>query len=177
MTQSVGKVYAEALLRLSQEEHCEEAVYEQLNEAADMFAQHPDFTALLSVPDIGSQERVEILRSVIGNDAGITENFLCLLVEKHRINRIAQIRDAFNAMYYELFSIAEVFVTSAQPLTQQQRDTLSEKLEAKLAKKIRLVEAVDASLLSGMIVQYGDTRMDNSLRTRIRDMSETLKKQ
>lgn len=176
MTQTVGKVYAEALLRLSQEEHCEETVYEQLNAAADMFAEHPDFMSLLSVPDIGAPERVEILRSVIGNEAGITENFLCLLVEKHRINRIAQIRDAFNAMYYELFSIAEVFVTSAQPLTVQQREALSAKLAAKLAKKIRLVESVDASLLGGMIVQYGDTRMDNSLRTRVKDMSDNLKK-
>ena len=30
-----------------------------------------------------------------------------------------------------------------------------------------LREDVDASLLGGMIVQYGDTRMDNSIRTRM----------
>lgn len=176
MTQTVGKVYAEALFRLSQEEQCEETVYEELNQAADMFAENPAFTALLSVPNIGAEERVDVLRKVIGNEAGITENFLCLLVEKHRINRIAQIRDAFNALYYEAFSIAEVLVTSAQPLTQTQREKLTERLSAKLAKKVRLVESVDASLLGGMVVQYGDTRMDNSLRTRVKDMSDNLKK-
>ncbi len=175
MTQTVGKVYAEALFRLSQEEQCEQAVYEELNAAADLLAQYPDFTALLSVPHLGAQEKVDVLRKVIGDGTGMTENFLCLLVEKHRINRIAEIRNAFNALYYEAFSITEVFVTSAEPLSKQQRRTLCEKLETKLAKKIKLIESVDASILGGMIVQYGDTRMDNSLRTRMREMSDRLK--
>lgn len=176
MTQTVGKVYADALFALSREEQCEKLVYDELNAAADMFAQHPDFTALLSVPNIGAQEKIGVLRKVIGEGAGITENFLCLLVEKHRINRIADIRNAFNAQYYEAFSIAEVFVTSAEPLTQPQREKLTQKLEVKLSKSVKLIESVDASLLGGMVVQYGDTRMDNSLRTRMREMSDNLKK-
>ncbi len=176
MTQTVGKVYADALFALSREEHCEKNVYDELNAAADMFAQHPDFTMLLSVPNLGAEEKLGILRRVIGDGAGITENFLCLLVEKRRINRIAEIRSAFNALYYEAFSIAEVFVTSAEALTEQQRSRLTEKLAAKLGKTVKLIESVDASLLGGMVVQYGDTRMDNSLRTRMREMSHIIKK-
>lgn len=175
MTQTVGKVYAEALFRLSQEEHCEETVYNELNEAADMLAQYPDFTMLLSVPNLGAEEKIEVLRKVIGDGAGITENFLCLLVEKRRISRIAEIRSAFNALYYETFSIAEVFVTSAEPLTSEQREKLTAKMQAKLSKQVKLVESVDPSILGGMIVQYGDTRMDNSLRTRMREMSDHLR--
>ncbi|MBQ8010251.1 MAG: ATP synthase F1 subunit delta [Oscillospiraceae bacterium] len=176
MTQTVGKVYAEALFALSQEEQNEKKVYEELNAAADMFAENPEFTALLSVPNLGTEEKLGILRKVIGDGSGTAENFLCLLVEKHRINRIGEIRRAFNDLYYEAFSIAEVFVTSAQALTQAQRDGLTEKLAAKLGKQIRLIESVDASLLGGLVVQYGDTRMDNSLRTRMKEMSDTLVK-
>lgn len=175
MTQTVGKVYAEALFALSQEEQNEKTVYEELNAAADMFAENPEFTALLSVPNLGAEEKLGILRKVIGNGSGTTEHFLCLLVEKHRINRIADIRSAFNALYYEAFSIAEVFVTSAEALTQAQSSKLTEKLSAKLGKQIRLVKSVDPSLLGGMVVQYGDTRMDNSLRTRMKEMSANLK--
>ncbi len=175
MTQTVGKVYAEALFLLAEEEHCEQTVYEELNAAADMFAQHPDFTVLLSVPDLGADEKISILRNVIGEDAGVTENFLCLLVEKRRISRIEEIRSAFNALYYEKFSVAEVFVTTAEPLAHSQREKLTAKLAAKLSRTIQLVETVDPEILGGMIVQYGDTRMDNSLRTRMREMSENLK--
>lgn len=176
MTQTVGKVYAEALFALSREEQCEKTVYDELNAAAQLFAAHPDFTALLSVPTVGAPEKIEILRKVIGSGTGVTENFLCLLVEKHRFNRLAEICSAFNALYYDAFSIAEVFVTSAQPLSEEQRSALKAKLSGKLVKEIQLAETVDASLLGGMVVQYGDTRMDNSLRTRMKEMSENLRK-
>ncbi len=176
MTQTVGKVYAEALFGLSREAQCEETVYRELNEAADLLAQYPDFLLLLSVPDLGAAEKLAALRKVIGDGTGITENFLCLLTEKRRINRIAEIRSAFNALYYEAFSIAEVFVTTAEPLSQAQREKLAEKMQAKLSKRVQLVESVDPAILGGMIVQHGDTRMDNSLRTRMREMSENLKK-
>lgn len=170
--QTVGKVYAEALFLLSQEEHQEQKVYSELNEAADMFEAHPEFVSLLNVPTLDVSERISILRRVIGDGTGAVENFLCLLIEKHRINRIAEIREDFNRLYHEAFSIAEVFVTSAVALDDKQRGELKAVLGKKLNKTIELRETVDPAILGGMIVQYGDTRMDNSLRTRMQQFRQ-----
>ena len=49
MTQTVGKVYAEALFLLAKEEHKEEQVWKELNEVADVMAQNPEFVTLLDV--------------------------------------------------------------------------------------------------------------------------------
>ena len=144
--QTVGHVYAEALFLLAQEE--------------------------LDVPTLELPERISVLQKIIGEEQGITENFLCLLVEKRRINRISEIRNAFNKLYYEAFKIAEVFVTSAVPLEETQRTALKEKLQQKLKKNILLRESVDKSLMGGMIVQYGDTRMDNSLKGRLQAFAQ-----
>ncbi|MCR5718247.1 MAG: ATP synthase F1 subunit delta [Oscillospiraceae bacterium] len=165
--QTVGKVYAEGLFLLAQEEHRETQVYRELNEAADVMAQHPEFTELVDVPTLDISERIAILRRVIGDGAGITENFLCLLVEKHRFRRLQEIRADFNKLYHKAFGIAEVFVTSAVALDDSQREELKSVLGRKLGKTVELRESVDPSLLGGMVVQYGDTRMDNSLRTRM----------
>ncbi len=171
MTQTVGKVYAEALFLLAQEEGKEEQIYHEINEAADLLAQYPDFVLLLSVPTLSMEERLDVLRKVIGDGAGVTEHFLFLLVEKRRINRIAEIRAAFNAMYYEKFSIEEVSVITAVPMEDAQREALTAKMQKKLQKTVKLIEQVDPDILGGMIVQYGDTRMDNSLRTRMREFA------
>ncbi|MDE5563619.1 MAG: F0F1 ATP synthase subunit delta, partial [Oscillospiraceae bacterium] len=48
--QTVGKVYAEALFSLAQEEQQERKVYQELNEAADLMLQNPGFAILLDVP-------------------------------------------------------------------------------------------------------------------------------
>ena len=165
--QTVGKVYAEALFSLAQEEQQERKVYQELNEAADLMLQNPGFAILLDLPTLRTEERIEVLQKVIGDTPGITENFLCLLVEKHRFGRLSEIREAFNKQYYETVGIAEVFVTSAVPLEHRQRSILKVKLQKKLGKTIQLKERVDKSLLGGMIIQYGDARMDNSLRTKM----------
>ena len=170
--QTVGKVYAEGLFLLAQEEHAEAQVYKELNEAADVMAQHPEFVELVDVPTLDVSERIGILKRVIGEGTGITENFLCLRVEKHRFRRLEEIRSNYNKLYQEAFGIAEVWVTSAVALNDAQREKLKTVLGRKLAKTIELHESVDAALLGGMIVQYGDTRMDNSLRTRMQQFKQ-----
>ncbi len=170
--QTVGKVYAEGLLLLAQEEHSEAQIYKELNEAADVLTQNDEFITLLDVPTLDVSERISILRRVIGEGTGTMENFLCLLVEKHRIRRLGEIREDFNKLYHEQYGIAEVFVTSAAPLGEKQREELKTVLAKKLHKTIELRECVDPSLLGGMIVQYGDTRMDNSLRTRMQQFRQ-----
>ncbi|MEE5992269.1 MAG: ATP synthase F1 subunit delta [Oscillospiraceae bacterium] len=170
--QTVGKVYAEALFMLAQEEHKEKQVFQELNQFYAVVERQPEFISLMSLPTLSAEERIDILRQIIGDEQGITENFLCLLVEKHRFNRLSEIRNAFNAFFYEAFNIAEVFVTSATPLTDAQKTALKERLQKKLGKNILLHESVDSSLIGGMIVQYGDTRMDNSLRTRIKTFQQ-----
>ncbi|MBP0973816.1 MAG: F0F1 ATP synthase subunit delta [Oscillospiraceae bacterium] len=170
--QTVGKVYAEALFSLAREERKEQQVYEELNQAADLMLQNPGFSTLLDVPTLRTEERIEVLRKVIGDNPGITENFLCLLVEKHRFGRLSEIREAFNKQYHEAFGIAEVFVTSAVPLDEAQRSALKTKLQKKLGKTIQLRERVDSTLIGGMVVQYGDTRMDHSIKTRMKQFKQ-----
>ena len=174
MTQTVGKVYAEALFLLAQEERSEQQIYEELNAAADLLEQYPDFLMLLSVPTLNLEERLAILRNVIGDGQGTMEHFLALLVEKHRISHIAAIRKAFNQLYFDASGIAEVFVTTAVPMEEAQKAALIAAMQKKLKRDVTLKETVDAAILGGMIVQYGDTRMDNSLRSRMQELSQTM---
>lgn len=170
--QTVGKVYAEALFLLAQEEQQEQTVYRELNQIADVLEAEPAFVSLLEVPTLDVSERIGILRKVIGDGDGTVERFLCLLVEKHRISRIGEIRTDFNRLYHEAFGIAEVFVTTAVALSDKQREELKTTLGKKFHKTVTLRESVDPAILGGMIVQYGDTRMDNSLRTRMQQFRQ-----
>ncbi|MBQ8928586.1 MAG: ATP synthase F1 subunit delta [Oscillospiraceae bacterium] len=175
MRQTVGRVYAEALFSLAQESGCEARIHEELDTFDDLTGQYPELAVLLDVPTLSAPERVEVLRRIIGDTQGITENFLCLLTERRRFSHLSEIRRSFDAMYDEHFGIAEVEVTSAVALTDAQRKALCETLGRKLSRKIRLHEQVDASLIGGMIVQYGDTRMDNSLRGQLSQFARESK--
>ncbi|MBD5142197.1 MAG: F0F1 ATP synthase subunit delta [Oscillospiraceae bacterium] len=175
MTQTVGKVYAEALFQLAKEEQKEKQVYTELKQFADIIKQYPDFVVLLDVPTLSIEERIAILKKVIGNESGITENFLCLLVEKHRFYKILEICEAFNHLYYEHCNAIEVFVTTAVKLQGKQKIMLMDKLIKKFNKLILMREIVDKSLIGGMIIQYGDTKIDNSIRNRMQQFKDIKK--
>ena len=70
--QTVGKVYAEALFSLAREERKEQQVYEELNQAADLMLQNPGFSTLLDVPTLRTEERIEVLRKVIGDAPAVS---------------------------------------------------------------------------------------------------------
>ncbi|MDE6657151.1 MAG: ATP synthase F1 subunit delta [Oscillospiraceae bacterium] len=173
MTQTVAKVYAEALFSLAQEEKKEKEIFTELKQIAEIMKQYPDFMLLLDVPTLSIAERIAILRKIIGNGTGITENFLCLLVEKHRFNKILEIFEVFRGFYYEHCNAIEVFVTTAVPLPRKQKLMLMSKLMNKFNKLVVLREIIDKSLIGGMIIQYGDTKIDNSIRNRMQQFKES----
>ena len=68
----------------------------------------------------------------------------------------------------------EVKVTTAVPLTDEQRDNLKERPSRYSGRDSFLVEVVDADLLGGLVIQVGDSRIDGSLRTRLQSIGSRL---
>ena len=63
--------------------------------------------------------------------------------------------------------IQEAVVTSAVPLSEQEKEQLAAVFEERLGKKLRIVNVVDSDLLGGLIVQIGDRLYDGSLKTKL----------
>lgn len=174
MMEQVGKLYANALFELCKEEECIDLVYDKLNKYNSVFIEFKDLQKLLSVPTIELTDKLNILSKVFKND-GIAYNFLCILVEKKRINSFAGIVDEFNIIYNSYKNIIEVTATTSIPLTEEIRQKLVDKLEQKSGKKIKLIEIVSPEILGGIIINYGNTQIDNSIKGKLKDISKQLK--
>jgi F-type H+-transporting ATPase subunit delta len=66
-------------------------------------------------------------------------------------------------------------VTTAFPLTEEDRKALVKAFESIVGKKIRVTEKVDSDILGGVLVQVGDRLYDGSLRTKLIRFQERLK--
>jgi len=67
-----------------------------------------------------------------------------------------------------------VTVTSAAPLDDTQRKTLTAALERKLKRGIRMQCLTDPSLIGGAVLQAGDLVIDGSLRTQLNRITYEL---
>lgn len=65
--------------------------------------------------------------------------------------------------------IDEATVTSAFPLSAAQRNLLRQRLNERLGREIRLVEATDEGLVAGLTITMGNLVLDGSLLSKIRE--------
>lgn len=175
MTGDVGKLYAEALFELSLEMGDPEPVYKELNNYNDIFRTNPDFIKLLFSPVIEIKEKLDIIDKVFGKDPSVVKNFICLVTEKNRITYIDRITSEFNKRYNQYKNIAEMTVISSIPIKPELCDKLKARLEEKSGKKVVLKVEVDPSIIGGMILKYGNSQIDNSIKGRLKAVAEQLK--
>ena len=60
-------------------------------------------------------------------------------------------------------------------MTDETRQKLIDKLSKKFDKKVKLIEVVSPEILGGIIIRYGNTQIDNSIRGKLKDITKQLK--
>ena len=173
MAAEVAKLYADALFELFLEGGSEERIHSDLNEFAGVFRDNPELNELLSAPLLTSEEKKDVVGKIF-TDSSIVYDFLCLLCDKGRAGYFEEIAEVFNKKYNEYKNIADVSVITSVPLTEALRTKLIAKLETKLNKTVVLKEKTDASIIDGIIVEYNNKRIDNSVRAGLESLRTAI---
>ena len=97
----------------------------------------------------------------------LSAGLLFLLIDHGRVPFLHEIADDFDARMLDYQGAADVQVTTAVAMSPEQKERLRAAIGRKLGKTIRITEHIDRSILGGVIVQYGDTRIDNSVKFRL----------
>ncbi|MCL1881679.1 MAG: ATP synthase F1 subunit delta [Oscillospiraceae bacterium] len=183
---SVERTYAEALFSLLESENPNQdsdksefdKVLELLKITNEGFAATPEIFKFMNTPTISVQEKLTLIDSAFGEKVGsYVNNFLRLLVVKKRMSHFPQIYIAFRELYNEHFDIAEITVTSAMPIDIAQKMKIvaqMAKITGKAEDRIVFNEKIDKSLIGGVIVDYGNTRLDGSVKTRLAELSKNI---
>ena len=172
----VGTVYAQALYALTKDENCSEAVLQELMVLNESFEQEPKFLHLLTAPNLSKEERCGILdQSFRGKVHPYVLNFLKILTEKGYMRRFSDCCKAFRQFYNEDHGILEVFAYTAIPLNEDQKERLSQKLQAVTGKTIDLINRVDPGCLGGVRLDYDGKRVDGTVEHRLSSISALLK--
>ena len=175
MTQAAN-TYAQALYDLAKDEGLGAQILEELSVLKSVFAENPQYSKLLSAPDLPKQERCGILDEAFrGKVHPYVLNFLKILTEKGYIRQFPNCCDAYRGFYNEDNGILVVKAVSAVALTDAQTQKLTAKLEATTGKKIDLICKVDNTVLGGIRLSYGGIQVDGTVQSRLQAMEKALK--
>jgi F-type H+-transporting ATPase subunit delta len=102
------------------------------------------------------------------------QNFIKVLAENNRLLALPQILDLFNSLKAEYEKEIDVDVTSASELSEQQQSAMSEALEKRLARKVKLICSVDPELVAGVVIKAGDMVIDGTVNSQLNRLSDAL---
>lgn len=173
----VANVYGSALYALAKEEHLEEQILRELTVLQESFRREPDFLKLLSVPSLTKAERCQVLDSSFrGKVHPYVLNFMKILTEKGYVRHFSGCCDAFTLQYNEDHGILPVTAVTAVALSDQQAETLKQKLTSITGKQITLRNRIDPTVLGGVRLDYDGQRLDDTVSHRMNSLRDLLRK-
>ena len=168
-----AKRYAQAAFSVALEQGDPGGWLPDLDALSDLVAQ-PEAAAVLQSDRVPDAEKDVLLKAALpGVDPSVL-NLARLLIAKRRVRLAGQVRDEFGSLLDEHEGRARAIVTTAVPLTDQQKAEVAGRLGIVTGKKVSVEEAVDPDILGGLVARVGDTLIDGSTRSRLIALRKSL---
>src|SRR5215210_8794640 len=171
--EEIASVYARSLFEVAQEQGKLDDVRAQLGEFADALEDNQPMQVFFFSPYFSTQEKEDGLDKVVSDAEPIPDNFLKLLIEKHRMPVVFRVRRDYEEMWQRENRLLPVEVTSAIELDKQTVKQIGDRIGEETGQKIELSERVDPDILGGLVVRVGNSIIDSSIRARL----DSLRKQ
>lgn len=168
--------YAQALYNASLDDSSLENVVTDCEHISKALINISEFK-ILNNPQLKTSQKTQIVQEIAQklNVCKTTENFLITVAENNRFQEINNILDKFFRIYHKSQNILEVSVQSVQTLTSGQQKKLITGLEKLLKQKIIINYSINPTILGGLIIEYGSTRIDDSLKGKLSRLEQVMK--
>ncbi len=168
--------YANALFELASEANKIDEVEGHLQNIGALLDESEDFRRLVRSPVFSAEEQERAVGAVLDQAGigGLTGNFFRLIAKNRRLFAAPDMISAFMSLASQARGEVMAEVTSAHPLSDNQRSELQSTLKASIGKDVKLDARVDPSLLGGLIVKVGSRMIDTSLRTKLSQLKVGL---
>lgn len=171
---TIARPYARAVFDYAQEQQAFAQWSDLLAKSAAVVTD-PQVANLLGNPRVTPSQLVDLLAEIAGpsmSEQG--RNFLDTVAQNRRLDLLPEIAAIFETLRAEVENIADVQVTSAVALDEQQKARLAGALRKRLGREVRLHCDVDAALIGGAIVRSGDLVIDGSLKARLERLASDI---
>lgn len=135
-----------------------------------------DLHAVLLSPAVAPSKK----RSVVGKLAASmgmapqVRNFLYVIIDHRRVGELSSICDSFETLVDQRRGIQRADISTAERLSESQKETLEAALARLTGKQIRPQYQVDPALIGGVVARIGSTVYDGSVRGQLEGLKKRL---
>lgn len=171
----VADVYADALLELANARNQADEVRAELQLILELFRTDESFAGFMASSAVADDDRRESIRTIFGGRVSeMVLNTLLVMNDHHRAGLVPFLVGCYKNRLDEQKGRQDVYVSSAVPLEDGERQILRSVLTRLIGRDAMLVERVDAELIGGLVVRVADRQMDGSVRRKLATVREGL---
>jgi F-type H+-transporting ATPase subunit delta len=173
---TVARRYAKALLTMGKEDAHYKEYGEGLSGFAHLLEREPELRDALLNPIHSREDRRKLLLRMIDllQLPTMVSNLLQLLLDKHRLNVVDGVAQAYQEMVDEVENVSRARVKAAIFLDDDTRDRLRQTLEKLTGSTVVMEVEEDPSVIGGIVAKVGDLVLDGSVRSQINSLRESL---
>jgi F-type H+-transporting ATPase subunit delta len=168
----VASRYAKSLLKIAIEENSLADIHNDMVLVNDVCINNKELRLLFHSPIIKSDKKTAIMNEIFGGKISkISNSFIAIIISKKRESLIGDIASSFIETYKTHKNIKTAQVTSAIPLSKDQKDKVIAILKSSNnTESVDLEEIVDPAIIGGMIVRVGDKQVDESIKRKLTNL-------
>ena len=106
--------------------------------------------------------------------SGEVRRLLLMLIDRDRLGIVRDVATAYGARLMTHRNIVQAQITTATTLPDGKRESLTRALSAATSADVRLQEAVDPSIMGGIVARVGSVVYDASLTRQLEKMRQQL---
>ena len=170
--------YAEALFNVVRAEGQLDTVEDELYRFGKLVESNHELRQALSDQGADPASRIKVLEELLGDRVSPhTLGLLTFIVSQGRARQLPQILEELSARAAQARNSVVAEVRSAVPLDAEQRQRLAEALASATGKQVEVKAIVDPAVIGGVVAKVGDTVIDGSIRRRLEQLKEQVRRQ
>ena len=176
VTAEISRPYAEALMSVAQSNNVADKFDSDVRSLLNLLEESEALRNFFANPFISAEDKKGVISKILSDDTNpMFRNFLMLLVDRRRIILVEGIAQEYLALLRQLNQTVLAEVISAVPLTNEQQETIKEKVKSMTnAREVELDTKIDSDIIGGVIIKVGSQVVDSSLRGQLRRLSLRL---
>jgi F-type H+-transporting ATPase subunit delta len=178
IARKIARRYAKALMNIGQEDGKYEQYGEEFAAFTSLVQREKRLRSVLSNPTITIPQRQAIIKEISQrlHLSPLLGNLLHLLVEKNRIQYLADIELMYRELADAAAGRARVKLETSHELSPQALEKLARSLEGMVGKTVIMEVHADPSLIGGVVARMEGMVFDGSIRTQLERLREALAK-
>jgi len=168
---TVGARYAKSLIDLAEEQKSLEEVKGDMELFVQTAKASPELQAVLRNPIIAHDKKIKILEAIFSKKvSAATIGFLKIMINKSRGEVLYYSAQEFINQYNVKKNIIKALVTSATPLSDDNKTKIAALIKNEIGGNIILQTKVDPSLIGGFVLTVGDRQVDTSIASALKKL-------